>query len=41
MLLRRDFFFGLSMDLLLKSDCLISIFSGLGGHELRLFYLGQ
>ena len=35
------FFFGLSMVLLLKSDCPISIFNGLGGHQLSFFSLGQ
>ena len=34
-------FFLLAMDLLLKSDCPISIFSGLGGHGLSFFILGQ
>ena len=33
-------FFGLSMDPLLKNDCPISIFSGLGGHGLSVFILG-
>jgi len=35
------FFWGLSMVLLLKSDCTISIFSGLGGHQLSFFSVGQ
>ena len=34
-------FFLLSMVLLLYSDCPISIFSGLGGHGLSFFILGQ
>ena len=32
------FFFGLLMDPLLKSDCPISIFSGLGGPGLSFFH---
>ena len=35
------FFFGLSMHPLLKSDCPISIFSGLGGHGLSFCSLEQ
>ena len=38
MLLWNDFFLGLSLGLLLKSDCPISIFSGLGGHGLSFFH---
>ena len=34
-------FFGLSMVALLKSDCPICIFSGLGGHGLSFFSLRQ
>ena len=33
--------FGLSMALLFKSDCPISIFRGLGGHGLGFFSVGQ
>ena len=38
---RPDFFFKVSMDPLLKIDCPISTFSGLGGHGLSFFSLGQ
>ena len=38
---RAPFYFGLSMVPLLKSDCPISIFNGLGGHGLSFFILGQ
>ena len=34
-------FLGLSMDPLLLNDCHISIFSGLGGHGLSFFSVGQ
>ena len=36
-----QFYFGLSMDLLLKSNCHISIFNGLGGHGFKSSSLGQ